>query len=120
MFKRLFPVLLIAVALLAACVPAEPPPAPTPAPTQAPVQRHRPPRQRRRQRRQRRPPRRPRQPSAPAAQAAASNTTRLRQLDFAPFEKELAGSRPNAPRRSTLSSRVRMSLRFRMPSKRAN
>ena len=30
MFKRLFPVLLIGVALLAACVPAEPPPAPTP------------------------------------------------------------------------------------------
>ena len=91
MFKRLLPVVLIAVALLAACVPAEQPPAPTPAPTQAPTQAP--------------PTAAPTQApveaaptaapaaatNAPAAQAEPSNTPRLRQLDFAPFEQALAG-----------------------------
>ena len=82
MFKRLLPVLLIAVALLAACVPAEPPPAPTPAPTAAPTQA----------------PAKAAPTAAPAAatsvpatQAAASNTPRLRKLDFTPFDQALAG-----------------------------
>ena len=82
MFKRLFPVLLIAVALLAACVPAEPPPATTPAPTAAPTQA----------------PAKAAPTTAPAAatsvpatQAAASNTPRLRKLDFTPFDQALAG-----------------------------
>ena len=95
MFKRLFPVLFIAAALVAACG-APPPvaPAPTAAPTQAPTQAA--------------PTAAPTQApakvattaapaaktSAPAAQAAASNTPRLRQLDFAPFEKELAAFTP--------------------------
>ena len=83
MFKRLFPVLLIAVALLAACVPAEPPPAPTPAPTAAPTQAPA----------KAAPTTAPAAAtSAPATQAAASNTPRLRKLDFTPFDQALAGS----------------------------
>ena len=89
--KKLLPVILLVSVLLAACDPfgavpmSTPEPAPTPtqapptaAPTQAPVEAA--------------PTTAPAAAtSTPAAQAEPSNTPRLRQLDFAPFEQALAG-----------------------------
>jgi amidase len=90
LFKQLFPVLLIAVVLLAACLPGEltPAPAPTQAPpTAAPTEETA-----------------VNQVAAPEAAAPAQaplapatapeQSPRLRQLDFAPFEKELAAFTP--------------------------
>jgi len=90
LFKQLFPVLLIAVVLLAACLSGEltPAPAPTQAPpTAAPTEET--------AVNQVATPEAAAPAQAPLAPATApEQSPRLRQLDFAPFEKELAAFTP--------------------------